>query len=141
MNKYTPFSITISLLIALMMLSQSCLADESKSANEITLENKKWIVEQIGQNKSPHLGFIIFEDSRLNGQSTCNLYDAVYNLKPNQAINIYRVSVGILQCKTANKMKIESQYIAELETAARYNIKDGKLILYKADNTEIARFK
>ena len=109
-------------------------------ANEPTFE-KKWKIISVGKNTGKHLGFITFNNGQLEGQSTCNLYSAVYELKPDHAIKINRVAVSQLICKAGNKMKIEEDYIAGLEAVSHYKFEDDVLILFKPDKSEVARFK
>ncbi len=109
-------------------------------AKDPTFE-KKWKIISVGKHNGKHLGFITFNNGQLEGQSTCNLYSAVYELKPNQAIKINRVAVSQLICRVGNKMQIEEDYIAGLEAVSHYKFEDDTLILFKPDKSEIARFK
>ena len=122
----------------LIILAMGCLG--TALAKDPTFE-KKWKIISVGKNTGKHLGFITFNNGQLEGQSTCNLYSAVYELKPDQAIKINRVAVSQLICRAGNKMQIEEEYIAGLEAVSHYKFEDDTLIFFKPDKSEIARFK
>ena len=135
MNKTTSPLITLG-LIFVMALSHPA----TTKAEQNPLQ-KRWKIISVGEHQGNHLGFITFTDSMVKGQSTCNLYEAVYTLKPNQELSIHRINTTELICKLGNRMPIEKQYVEGLEQVKNYTLKDGVLTLFKADKTEIARFQ
>lgn len=102
---------------------------------------KRWKVQSIGKTTGKHLGFIKFDNSYIEGQSTCNSYSGVYDLKEDQKIIIHRIAVTQLICQIDNKMELEQAFINGLESANSYKIEQDELILFNKDNAEIARFK
>ena len=133
----------LSLFALLCLMTTLTIESGPVAAQEdaIKFEDKKWKITSVGDHTGRHLGFITFNNGQLEGQSTCNLYSAVYELKPDQAIKINRVAVSQLICKAGNKMQIEEDYIAGLEAVSHYKFEDDTLILLKSDKSEIARFK
>ncbi len=128
------------ILAMILAISFAVLSPGTAIAETGKLE-KKWKVTSIGEHTGKLLGFIEFEDGFLKGQSTCNGYSATYDLGENQTITIHRVAVTQLICKIGNKMELEKQYIKGLEAAKTYKIENDELIIYKQDQSLLARFK
>lgn len=135
-NSYRLKALIVTSLLIIMAPSMSSHAKDDKK-----LEGHKWTITAVGEHKGPHLGFIIFENGQLEGQSTCNSYSAVYSTKEQNNIEIYRLGVTQLQCKVGNKMEVEGTYLEGLEAANRYEIKDDHLIIYDKKDSKVAEFE
>lgn len=131
---------TIITTLALIMLTLAPGTHTIAHAEDAKLE-KKWKVTAIGDHTKGFLGFIKFDGSYVEGQSTCNSYSGVFETKPDQKIIIHRIAVTQLICKIGNKMELEKKYIDGLETATTYQIENDELVLLNKQNTVIARFK
>ncbi len=126
-----------ALIILLFPLPASALEDDR-------LEYKKWRVESIGDFKGKHLGHAKFETGRITGVSTCNIFFGTYELKDKKHIKFNRMAVGAYDtkavCKIGNKMELEEEFIDGLEEVTEYKIESDKLILFKAEGVEFAKF-
>ena len=131
-------SFIIILITCFCSLFSICVRAETAEA---LFESKKWRIVSVGKHTGKHLGFIKFNNSQLEGHSTCNLYSAVYELKAGQSIKINRVAVSQLICKAGNKMQIEEDFIAGLEDASSYKFENDVLFFFNKNKSEIARFK
>ena len=76
------------------------------------------------------------------GSAGCNQYNAGYTLGPaaGASASPRRRSTRILCSEPAGVMEQEAQFLAALETAARYRIEGAQLILEQADGARAATF-
>jgi len=108
------------------------------------LEYKKWYVESIGDYKAKHLGHAKFENGKITGVSTCNIFYGIYELKGGSDIQFFRIGVGAYDtkaiCKVGNKMELEEKFIEGLEQVKTYKIEEDKLTLFENDGKEFTKF-
>ena len=136
---------TVFFVISISALPLLLAAETAGIENQKKLEDKKWTIQSIKKDEKEtfnglHLGFIKFLNGSIEGQSTCNIYNGVYSLEKDQAIQFFRIGTTELICNIGNKMTIEKAYIDGLEQVKTYKFEDNQLVLLKEDNQEFARF-
>lgn len=100
-----------------------------------TLENKKWVLESIKgrQYFVPIKGvFMNFDASKdgVGGNSGCNVFGGKYKATGSR-IEISKVISTMRACVEDGKMTTEREFFDGLRVADRYEIRDGRLFLYK----------
>ncbi|MGH9820203.1 MAG: META domain-containing protein [Pyrinomonadaceae bacterium] len=108
---------------------------DSVAANSIKLEDKKWVLEAIAGKAAGPLGekaFISFNAKKqaAGGDTSCNAYGGDYTAKGN-TISITQIISTMRACIEDDRMNIERSFLDGLRDADRFEIKDGKLFLYK----------
>ena len=104
----------------------------------VGLEDRKWMLESIDSRRT--LGpireaFVVFDEQKRSagGNSGCNAYGGSYTSK-NQAINITDIMSTMRACEEGNKMEVERSLFDGLRRSDRYEIRDGRLFLYRGNN-------
>lgn len=106
-----------------------------KPANGIRLEDKKWTLAAIKGVPVSKLGesaFVVFDAAKgsAGGNSSCNVFGGSYTTK-GDSLKITDVISTMRACIEDDRMTIEREFLDGLRSATRYEIKDGKLILYQ----------
>lgn len=112
-------------------------ADEESdnASNSLRLEEKKWFLESIAGKAvgvSGEKAFVSFDAKKKSagGDSSCNAYGSEYTAKGN-AISITHMISTMRACIEDDRMDIERSFLSGLRDANRFEIKNGKLLLYK----------
>lgn len=106
----------------------------NKPAVSEKLEDKKWVLEWIGEKPAGALGsqaFISFFPDRgsAGGNTSCNVYGGNYSVK-GKFLSIKQVISTMRACVEDDRMQIERFFLDGLERTDRYEIRGGKLYLY-----------
>jgi heat shock protein HslJ len=119
------------------------------AAAAATLEGTPWLavscVDPAGWLRPLPPGIEItaaFQAGQVAGLAGCNQYNAGYTLGPDAgAISISpAASTRIFCAEPEGVMEQEMEYLAALETAARYRIEGAQLILEQSDGARVATF-
>jgi heat shock protein HslJ len=99
------------------------------------LEDKKWILVSIAGNALPELQNppeLIFNRQKASagGDSGCNFYGGSYKTAGNK-IAITKIVHTLRACAEEERMNIERELLDNLKRINRYEIKAGKLNLYR----------
>jgi len=106
-------------------------------ADQIPLENRKWVLESIAGSPIPKVdqeAFITFDSVKKSagGNSSCNVFGGSYevdgsNLKITETISTMRA------CIEDKRMDIERDFFDALRKVDRYEVRGIKLHLYQGD--------
>jgi heat shock protein HslJ len=114
--------------------------DKSKPDNNaaLRLEDRKWVLESIKNRPLPRietLPFINFDKSKSSagGNTGCNVFGGNYSVT-RDAIAITNIVSTMRACIEDERMNVERQFKNGLENADRFEIKGGKLNLYRNKN-------
>jgi len=99
------------------------------------LQDKKWVLEAIAGKSAGAVGenaFVSFDNKKgsAGGNTSCNAYGGEYTAK-GSTISITHIISTMRACIEDDSMNIESLLLTGLNDADRFEIKDGKLYLYK----------
>ncbi len=97
------------------------------------LEDKKWMLDAIGNRKvTVSDAFVAFDRTResAGGNSGCNVFGGSYT-SANKTLTITEIISTMRACEEVDKMQIEREFLDGLRKANRYEISDGRLILYR----------
>lgn len=102
------------------------------------LEDKKWVLESIKNRKTlaPIKGaFINFDAGKgsAGGNSGCNVFGGEYTVSGSK-IAIREIVSTMRACVEDDRMTIEREFLDGLRTASRFEIKNGRLFLYRGRN-------
>ena len=108
-------------------------------------KDTEWILETMNSDelpdKAPTIMLHLRVDSTFTGYSGCNNYLGRYAVTPSeQRIQISAIKRGSRQCKPAERMDLEREYIDALQTAEHYTLKEGTLELQTAAGFPILVF-
>lgn len=78
------------------------------------------------------------EHNRVIGSGGCNRLDGAYDHRQPDKLRFTQIAATEMACM--DSMAYESEFFRTLEQSARYDLRDGSLILRAADNTHLARF-
>ena len=104
--------------------------------DEATLENRKWILEAIGDAKvgkleeTPFLSFDA-EKKSAGGNTSCNAFGGSYETSAGVKIRIFDTFSTMRACIEDDRMDIERGFLSGLREADRYKITKDKLKLFK----------
>jgi heat shock protein HslJ len=103
----------------------------------VQLEDKKWVLEAIGNSPVPKIGrtaFVVFDKDKASagGNSSCNVFGGSYSATGG-TIEIIEIMSTMMACVEDSRMDIERQFLDSLRTANRYEIENTKLMLYRND--------
>ena len=106
-----------------------------------TLESRRWALESIGDRKTfaPIKGvFINFDAAKgsAGGNSGCNVFGGEYSAKGSR-ISISDVVSTMRACVEDGRMTVEREFFDGLRAANRFEIRDGRLFLYKGQNLRL----
>lgn len=105
---------------------------------QTALEDRKWMLEAIGNRRTLVAisdAFVVFDEKRRSagGDSGCNSYGGSYTAR-NSTISITDIISTMRACEEGNKMEVERSLFDGLRRANRYEIRDGRLFLYRGSN-------
>lgn len=108
---------------------------DAQPNGRVGLEDRKWMLESIGNRKTfaaINGAFVAFDEKRRSagGDSGCNSYGGSYTAR-NQAINITDIISTMRACEEGNRMEVQRSLFDGLRDANRYEIRDGRLFLYR----------
>lgn len=107
-------------------------------AGRTGLEDRKWVLESIGNRKTfaPIKGAFINFDARkgsAGGNSGCNVFGGEYTATGSK-IAIKEIVSTMRACIEDDRMTIEREFFDGLRAANRYEIRNGRLFLYNGRN-------
>jgi heat shock protein HslJ len=99
------------------------------------LQDKKWVLESIGNRPVSRLGrtaFVVFDTAKRSagGNSSCNVFGGSYTAAAN-TLRITDVVATMRACIEDDRMRIEREFLDGLRNTNRYEIEHGKLMLYQ----------
>jgi heat shock protein HslJ len=102
------------------------------------LEDRKWVLESINNRKTvaPLKDAFISFDARkgsAGGDSSCNVFGGEYTVTGSK-IAIREIVSTMRACIEDERMTIEREFLYGLRTTNRFEIKDGRLFLYRGRN-------
>lgn len=103
--------------------------------DSLTLESKKWVLEAIKGvpvSKIGRTAFIVFDSAKgsAGGNSSCNVFGGSYTAT-SSTIKITEIVSTMRACIEDERMTIERDFLAGLPRANGYDIKGGRLRLYR----------
>ncbi|QYU68442.1 META domain-containing protein [Leptolyngbya sp. 15MV] len=103
-----------------------------------SLAAKRWILKSIGGDKielSKDLPFLNFDREKMSagGNGGCNVFGGSFEVKDN-SIKFGDMFSTMMACEHENRMSIEQRFFDGLRSADRFEINNGRLILYKGDD-------
>jgi heat shock protein HslJ len=106
-------------------------------ADEMRLEDKKWMLEAIKGAPVSKLGrtaFVVFDNAKgsAGGNTGCNVFGGIYSAI-GRTLKISEVISTMRACIEDERMKIEREFVDGLEKANRYEIQREKLMLYQSN--------
>ncbi len=131
----------ISLFALVLVLG---LAACSAAAPSTDLNGTSWaLVEISGQpvvaGSSPTLSF---EEEQAGGNSSCNSFSASYEASQDGKLTFGPPMSTLMAClDSGGVMDQETAYLAALQSAAAYQMKDGRLLILNADGDVVLAFE
>jgi len=103
-------------------------------ADQLNLEDKKWILESIANSPIPKVeeeAFISFDPVKgsAGGNTSCNVFGGNYETNGDK-ISITKTIATMRACIEDERMQIERQFLDALRIANRYEVRGDKLLLY-----------
>lgn len=103
--------------------------------SRIGLEDRKWVLQQIGNQVNVRAlpeAFVNFDANKRSagGNSSCNVFGGSYTAAGDR-IRITDVVSTMRACIEDYRMTVERQFLDGLRDANRYEIRDGLLRLYR----------
>lgn len=101
------------------------------------LETRKWILEQIKGRQTfaplPY-AFMNFDAAKgsAGGDTSCNVFGGNYSVKGSK-ITFTDIISTMRACDEDNRMSVEREMLDGLRAATRFEITDGRLMLYKGN--------
>ncbi|MDM7921389.1 MAG: META domain-containing protein [Pyrinomonadaceae bacterium] len=111
-------------------------AETGKPQDGVKLEDRKWVLEAIGDSKvgkleeTPFLNFDAAKKSA-GGNSSCNAFGGSYETAGAGKIRIFDVISTMRACIEDDRMEIERGFYNGLREADRYKITKNSLELYR----------
>jgi heat shock protein HslJ len=102
------------------------------------LEESKWFLDSV-KNKSvgklKEEPFVVFDKEKQSagGNSSCNSFGGNYKTE-NTRIEITEIISTMRACVEDNRMEIEREFLDGLQKSNRFEMKNGKLFLYRGNN-------
>jgi heat shock protein HslJ len=102
------------------------------------LEDRKWMLESIGNRRSTvsvRDAFVNFDEQKRSagGNTGCNVYGGSYTTR-NATISITEIMSTMRACEEGDRMDVETALLNGLRNANRYEIRDDRLYLYRGNN-------
>jgi len=99
------------------------------------IEDQKWMLESIAgrQTFAPITGvFVNFDKSRQSagGNTGCNVFGGTYRAT-GSTISITEIISTMRACEEGGKMQLEREFLAGLRATDKFEIRDGRLFLYR----------
>ena len=109
-------------------------APEETPTIDIKLDDRKWMLESVGNRKTLVAiegVFVNFDAQKKSagGNAGCNVFGGDYSAA-RSTMKIDQVISTMRACTNDGKMDLEREFLDGLRQADRYEIKDGKLFLY-----------
>lgn len=103
----------------------------------IGLDDRKWMLDAIkgtAVSKSGRSAFVVFDRAKgsAGGNSSCNVFGGNYTAS-GSTLKIVDVISTMRACIEDDRMQIEREFLEGLRQTNRYEIKRGKLMLYRND--------
>ena len=101
------------------------------------LESKKWVLEQIKGRQTfvplPY-AFVNFDARKgtAGGNTSCNVFGGDYNVR-GSSIAFSNIISTMRACVEDNKMSVERDMLVGLREARRFEIRAGRLLLYRGN--------
>ncbi|HEX2513956.1 MAG TPA: META domain-containing protein [Chloroflexota bacterium] len=114
-----------------------------------SLEGTEWVALDYNNGRGAVVSILLgteitarFAEGLLSGSAGCNRYNAGYTLGPAAgALSISPAAATRIFCaEPVGVMEQEMEYLAALETAARYRIEGAQLILEQSDGARVATY-
>ena len=107
-------------------------------ADRMGLEDRKWMLETIGTRRSLVAirdTFVVFDERKgsAGGDSGCNSYGGSYTVR-NSTISITDIISTMRACEEGNRMDVQRSLFDGFRNANRFEIRDGRLFLYRGNN-------
>lgn len=107
---------------------------DDRSSGSTRLEDKKWVLESIGNRRTLVAikgAFVVFDPNKgsAGGDSGCNVFGGNYTATRN-GLAIKNIISTMRACIEDDKMQIEREFLDGLKNATRFEISDGRLRLY-----------
>ncbi len=111
--------------------------EQQPVADQIALEDRKWILESILGSPIPKVeeeAFIVFDAVKKSagGNSSCNVFGGSYKSDGNN-LKITETFSTMRACIEDKRMDIERDFFDALKNVDRYEIQGNKLSLYQGD--------
>jgi heat shock protein HslJ len=99
------------------------------------LADRKWMLESIGNRKTLVAlkdAFLVFDPAKgsAGGNSGCNVFGGDYTVT-DKKLNITEIISTMRACVEDDKMAVERDFLDGLRNTDRYEIENGRLLLYK----------
>lgn len=99
------------------------------------LKDKKWMLESIGNRRTFAAikdAFVVFDPSKgsAGGNSGCNVFGGSY-ISTNETLTVTEIIATMRACTEDGRMDLEREFLNGLKDASRYEIRDGRLFLYR----------
>lgn len=103
------------------------------------LQDRKWVLEQIKNQETfapPPYAFVNFDAKKksVGGDSGCNFFGGNY-YAGGSSISITKVISTMRACIEDNKMSVQGELFEGLRLARKYEIRDGRLFLYRGNES------
>ena len=110
---------------------------DSGDSSKIRLEDRKWMLEQIGTRvniKALPEAFVVFDEKKhsAGGNSSCNVFGGSYTATGDR-LRITNVISTMRACIEDERMQVEREFLDGLRNANRFAIRDGRLMLYRGN--------
>jgi heat shock protein HslJ len=107
----------------------------------IRLEDKKWMLDAIGEtaiSKTGELPFLSFDAAKgsAGGNSGCNVFGGNYTSEGN-TLKITQIVSTMRACEEGDKMTVERGFLDGLQNADRYEIRGKKLLVYQGEKLQL----
>lgn len=106
-------------------------------SNGARLESRKWMLESIAGRKTFKAitgAFLNFDANKQSagGDSSCNVFGGSYTVKGDR-LQITEIMSTMRACIEDERMEIERHFLDGLRSTNRYEIRDGRLFLYRGN--------
>ena len=139
-TRYEKNGNTLNLFVRnrLVLKFKGTVKPDSDDNSAVKLETKKWVLELIKNRRLPKLEtepFINFDKAKgsAGGNTGCNVFGGNYTANGDK-IAITNLISTMRACIEDERMNVEREFNDGLRTANRFEIKGGKLYLYRNNN-------
>jgi heat shock protein HslJ len=132
-------SLILTLFVVAMFLA-ACSA--APAGQTFELKGSGWVLSQINgqpvlESSAPTL---VFDEKSLGGNGSCNSFGGDYR-QDGEKLEIGPVFSTMMACADAGVMEQETAYLAALDSAAKFKIEAGKLVILDADDKTLLVFE